>query len=72
MREADPVPIVEGCPVLDPHLRWGRSELFLMGRLAALQVGPVAGNLAGAKMACDRIVPALTKSSIARSASFSF
>ncbi len=35
-----------------------------MGGLAGLQVGPVARNLSGARMANERIVPALTKSSI--------
>ncbi len=57
--------IVHGLPVLDQHLRWPGCELFLMGPWAALQVGPVARNLFGAKLACDRIVPALTKSSLA-------
>lgn len=36
------------------------NELFLMGPWAALQVGPVARNLFGGKLASDRIVPALT------------
>jgi len=36
-----------------------------MGGLAALQVGPVARNLSGARMASDRIVPALSKPSLA-------
>ncbi|WP_204101948.1 MULTISPECIES: hypothetical protein, partial [Spirulina sp. CCY15215] len=30
-----------------------------MGGYAALQVGPVARNLAGGRLACDRIVPAI-------------
>lgn len=60
-----PADIVHGLPVLDQHLRWPGCELFLMGPWSALQVGPVARNLAGAKMACDRIVPGLTKSSLA-------
>ena len=59
-----PTEIVGGLPVLDEHLRWPGCNLFLMGPWAALQVGPVARNLFGAKMACDRIVPALTKASI--------
>lgn len=61
-----PIPIVNGLPVLDKHLRWPGCELFLMGPWAALQVGPVARNLFGGKLACDRIVPALTKASLAR------
>ncbi|MEL6470527.1 MAG: FAD/NAD(P)-binding protein [Cyanobacteria bacterium J06623_4] len=59
-----PTDVVHGLPVLDSHLRWPGCELFLMGPWAALQVGPVARNLFGAKLACDRIVPALTKSSL--------
>jgi cation diffusion facilitator CzcD-associated flavoprotein CzcO len=62
-----PIPIVNGLPVLDQHLRWPGCNLFIMGGFAALQVGPTARNLSGARMACECIVPALTKSSIARS-----
>jgi hypothetical protein len=54
-------------PVLDSHLRWQGCELFMMGAWAMLQVGPVARNIAGARMASDLIVPALTKSSLAYS-----
>lgn len=63
-----PNQIVNGLPVLDEHLRWPGCDLFLMGPWAALQVGPVARNLHGGRMACDRIVPALTKASLARTA----
>ncbi len=61
---AYPADIVKGLPVLDEHLRWPGCELFVMGGLAALQVGPVARNLYGARMASERIVPTLTKSSV--------
>jgi len=56
-----PIQVVNGLPVLDPCLRWANTELFVMGGLAALQVGPTARNLSGARMASDRIVPALIK-----------
>ena len=59
-----PIETVNGLPVLDEHLRWPGCELFLMGPWAALHVGPVARNLFGGKLACDRIVPALTKTSL--------
>lgn len=62
-----PIAVVRGLPVLDVHLRWKDCELFIMGGLAALQVGPAARNLSGARMVSERIVPALRKSSIARS-----
>jgi hypothetical protein len=54
-----PVKIVNGLPILDEYLRWSGCELFIMGGLAALQVGPVARNLSGARMASSRIVSAL-------------
>ncbi|MCC3593444.1 FAD/NAD(P)-binding protein [Microcoleus sp. PH2017_28_MFU_U_A] len=60
--EAYPTKIVKGLPVLDEYLRWPGCELFIMGGLAALQVGPVGRNLSGARMASSRIVPALIKS----------
>ncbi len=62
-----PTEMVNGLPVLDVHLRWPGCELFVMGGLAALQVGPVARNLRGAQIASDRIVEALTKPTIALS-----
>uniref|UniRef100_B8HT58 FAD-dependent urate hydroxylase HpyO/Asp monooxygenase CreE-like FAD/NAD(P)-binding domain-containing protein n=1 Tax=Cyanothece sp. (strain PCC 7425 / ATCC 29141) TaxID=395961 RepID=B8HT58_CYAP4 len=53
--------VVNGLPVLDEYLRWPGCELFIMGGLAALQVGPTARNLSGAIQASNRIVPALLK-----------
>lgn len=49
--------------------RWQlqNCDLFLMGGLAVLRVGPTARNLSGARAASDRIVPALTKASLALS-----
>jgi hypothetical protein len=57
----NPLEVVNGLPVLTTHLRWGNCELYLMGGLAALQIGPTARNLSGARMASDRIVDALIK-----------
>jgi cation diffusion facilitator CzcD-associated flavoprotein CzcO len=64
---AYPTPIVKGLPVLDTYLRWPGCELFIMGGLAALQLGPTARNLSGARMACEKIVPAIVKPSVALS-----
>lgn len=61
MLEAYPIQIVNGLPVLDPCLRWASSELYVMGGLAALQVGPTARNISGAMLASDRMVPTLIK-----------
>jgi len=59
IRERYPVPTIDGLPVLDDRLRWPGCNLFVMGGAAALQVGPVARNLYGGKLASQRIVPAL-------------
>lgn len=61
VRDRYPLKTVHGLPVLDEHLRWPGCNLFVMGGAAALQVGPVARNLFGGKLASDRIVPALVK-----------
>ncbi|HEY9662814.1 MAG TPA: SidA/IucD/PvdA family monooxygenase, partial [Allocoleopsis sp.] len=61
-----PLEIVNGLPVVDEYLRWQGCELFVMGGLAALRVGPTARNLSGARATSDRIVPALTKPSLSR------
>ena len=63
--ETYPTEIVNGLPVLDKHLRLPKSNFFIMGGLAALQIGPVARNIGGGKMACQRIVPAIVKPSLA-------
>jgi FAD-NAD(P)-binding len=59
-----PITVVNGLPVLDKCLRWQGCELFIMGGLAALQIGPTARNLSGALMACEKIVPAIVKPTI--------
>ncbi|NEO88053.1 MAG: lysine N(6)-hydroxylase/L-ornithine N(5)-oxygenase family protein [Spirulina sp. SIO3F2] len=64
IRALHPVPLVNGSPVLDAQLRWAGCNLFIMGGAAALQLGPVARNLFGARLASERIVPALIKNFI--------
>ncbi len=46
------------------YLRWPGYELFLMGRLAALQVGLTARNLLGARIASEKTLFAIIKQSI--------
>jgi cation diffusion facilitator CzcD-associated flavoprotein CzcO len=46
-----------GYPALDPSLRWSKG-LYAMGPLAELEVGPAARNIAGARMAAERLVSA--------------
>jgi len=48
-----------GLPMLSPDLSWVHPRLFVMGRLAALQLGPTAGNLSGARFGARRITDAL-------------
>jgi hypothetical protein len=63
--KAYPTEIVNGLPVLDKYLRLPKSNFFIMGGLAALQIGPVARNIGGGKMAGRLIVPAIVKPSLA-------
>ena len=52
---AQPIEMADGLPMLDAACRWPRTEIHVMGALAALQLGPAARNLAGARMAAERI-----------------
>lgn len=54
-----PLPLVAGLPVLDDALAWAGTAVHVTGGLAALQVGPAARNLAGARMAAERMVACL-------------
>ncbi|MGB0562105.1 MAG: SidA/IucD/PvdA family monooxygenase [Spirulinaceae cyanobacterium] len=67
IQASHPLPLVNGLPVLDEQLRWAGCNLFIMGAAAALQLGPVARNLFGARLASERIVPALIKDFTRRS-----
>lgn len=49
------LPIAEdGFPIVDYHLCWSRG-LFVSGSLAELEIGPVARNFIGVKLAAERI-----------------
>lgn len=45
-----------GFPLVDAALRW-HPRIHVSGPLAELEIGPVARNIAGARMAAERIVP---------------
>ena len=64
--EAYPIPTVNGLPVLDESLRWRGCSLFIMGGLAALQIGPTARNLSGARMASEKMLKAIIKPNTVR------
>jgi hypothetical protein len=48
-----------GYPIVDRDLRWGHPRVFVSGALAELELGPSARNIAGARLAAERIVQAL-------------
>lgn len=62
--QAYPIPAINGLPVLDDNLRWRGCSLFVMGGLAALQIGPTARNLSGARMASDKMLKTIIKSDV--------
>ena len=43
-----------GYPAPDKYLKWG--DVYLAGALAELELGPSARNIAGARLAAERIV----------------
>ncbi|MFN3256540.1 MAG: hypothetical protein ACE37B_12650 [Ilumatobacter sp.] len=51
---------VDGLPVLSADLRVATLPIHVTGRLAALQLGPAAGNLWGARRAAQTITRAIT------------
>lgn len=49
------LPIADcGYPVVDKHLCWV-DGLYVVGRLAELEIGPVAANIIGARLATERL-----------------
>ena len=47
-----------GYPVVNDQLQWGSSRIYVSGGLAELELGPSARNIAGARLAAERIIPA--------------
>jgi len=62
--QAYPIPVINGLPVLDDNLQWRGCSLFIMGGLAALQIGPTARNLSGARMASDKMLKWIIKPNV--------
>jgi len=52
---SQPIETAGGLPMLDEACRWPGTPVHMMGAHAALQLGPAACNLAGARMAAERI-----------------
>ena len=61
-----PVEVVDELPVLGPDLSWGGTSVHLSGGLAALELGPAARGLAGARMAAERYTAAITGVALTR------
>ena len=53
--QTHPARIVGGLPELTGDCRWPGTAVHLMGGLAGLQIGPLARNVAGARIAAERI-----------------
>jgi len=49
-----------GLPVVDRHLRIPSTAVHVMGRLATLELGPTAGNVAGARQGAAVVAGAIT------------
>lgn len=58
LQEDFPIHFHDGLPCITEDLQWNRDiPLFFTGRSAALQLGPGAANLEGARMGAERIAP---------------
>lgn len=51
-----PLTLVDGLPLLEDDLSWAGTAVHVTGGLAALQIGPAARNLVGARIAAERMV----------------
>jgi len=54
-----PVPVVGGLPVVSKDLQWGERQVFVVGALAGLAVGPDAANLMGCRRAAQVVAVGL-------------
>lgn len=59
-----PIGTVGGLPDLDGDLSWGGTAIHLTGGLTALQTGPAARNLAGARIAAERYTACVAGSAL--------
>eukprot|EP00747_Dinoflagellata_sp_TGD_P060766 gnl/TRDRNA2_/TRDRNA2_152183_c0_seq2.p1 gnl/TRDRNA2_/TRDRNA2_152183_c0~~gnl/TRDRNA2_/TRDRNA2_152183_c0_seq2.p1 ORF type:complete len:128 (+),score=20.34 gnl/TRDRNA2_/TRDRNA2_152183_c0_seq2:34-417(+) len=60
LQKSHPVKVLPGgLPVLTESLQWGDAPVYLMGNIAALELGPDAVNMNGATRGALRIASAL-------------
>lgn len=52
--------LAAGLPVVDRHLRIPSTAVHVLGRLATLELGPTAGNVAGARHGAEAVAGAIT------------
>lgn len=59
LQKTHPVQLMGGLPVLSKSLQWGNLPVYVMGNIAALELGPDAVNMNGAVRGALRISSAL-------------
>lgn len=55
LQRTHPIQVLANLPVLTERLQWGEAPVFLMGNIAALELGPDAVNMNGATRGALRI-----------------
>lgn len=55
LRERHPTSIHGGLPLLADSCRWPGTNVFVMGEIAGLSLGPIARSIAGARAAAARV-----------------
>jgi len=68
LQRTHPVEVLGGLPVLTENLQWGTAPVYVMGNIAALELGPDAVNMNGAVRGALRISSALASKGKAESA----
>jgi len=63
-----PARLLGGLPLLEPGQRWPDAPLYLLGRYAALQLGPAAGLAAGQRAGAEAALAALRAQAAAAAA----
>eukprot|EP00439_Symbiodinium_sp_Y106_P072597 s2586_g13.t1 len=65
LQEVHPLPMHGGLPAVTYNLQWGKLPVYLMGNLAALELGPDAVNMTGAARGALRISGAMVSTTAA-------
>jgi len=65
LQRTHPLEVLGGLPVLTENLQWGTAPVYVMGNIAALELGPDAVNMNGAVRGALRISGALASNAVA-------